>query len=126
MMWSPEPSGTRVGGVHTSPSADFEKSRSLAEQPGRRAQSGHAIIALPSAPTSTLGNGPERPGEAGRRDRALRREGGAAVGRAYDADLVVEERHDQDAVREHDGLRRRCGGALNAASAGIVRRRNRL
>src|SRR6476660_7057846 len=71
MMWSPAPSGIVVGGVHVSPSVDFEKSRSFPEQFGRELQFGHAIITLPSAPTSTLGNGAARIADELKRDGAI-------------------------------------------------------
>ena len=70
MMWSPAPSGIVVGGVQVSPSVDFEKSSSFPEQFGRRAQSGQAISTLPSAPTSTLGNGAARTADELKRDGA--------------------------------------------------------
>src|SRR5580765_1015485 len=71
MMWLPAPSGILVGTVHVTPSVDFEKNRSFLEQVVRRPQSGQAIIALPSVPTSTLGNGPERTAEVAKRDGAI-------------------------------------------------------
>ena len=71
MMWSPAPSGIGRGGVHVSPSVDLEKSRSFPEQFGREAQSGQAISTLPSAPTSTLGNGAARTADELKRDGAI-------------------------------------------------------
>src|SRR5512132_999579 len=60
MMWFPAPSGILAGEVQVRPSADFEKRRSLLEQPALNEQSGQAIITVPSTPTSALEKGPER------------------------------------------------------------------